>query len=469
MMSVGRLRIGWMLLFLVGAPASAGAVEPHEAFLEALLKRGYGEVALDYIDALQARTDIQVMLRSRLDLERSRAMRLAADEAYDESQRESRLKAAKQYLDKFIEENPAHPYAGFAMLSGGDDLIQQAQYQIAAARQTQDEAEKKTLFDTARKNLEEAKVNYNAAIKRLKERLEGIPPRPAGNRPDPAEQLRTNTEGAWLEGRFQTAFCDYLSAQTLNAQEQGPELKKLLEAACNTFDSIFQDYRGRRIAVLAHFWHGRAKEEMGDEEFALELYEETLFGEPDPQDATEEDADLYGRANLYYFRLAMKEMEKLEAAKEGEAWLADHEDWDRTPHYQGMVLEVAKLKADLLSTVNKTAKTKGLREIAAELAKVGKIESEYRQEALLLRQKLLADADIKQDGMSIEDLVAMADEALETKDWARAQESYEQALEQAKDAKPPFDPERRKFVVDRLSKTRYQLALQAFTSGKLDE
>ena len=437
-----------------------------------MLKRGYGEAALDYIDALEQRKDVQVLLRSRLDLERSRAMRVAAGEAYDESQREARLKAAKEYLDKFIEENPAHPHAGFAMLSGGDSLLQEAQFQIAVARQTEDETEKKAAFDTARQDLEEAKVNYNLAIKRLKDRLDAMPPKSAGsNRQDAADELRTNTEGAWLEGRFQTGYCDYLAAQTLNAQdpEQGPDHKQRLVNASRIFDSIFQDYRGLRIAVLAHFWHGRVLEEMGDEAAALELYEETLFGEPDPKDATEEDVDLYGQANLFHFRLAIKEMDKLEAARMGEEWLADHEDWEKNPHYQGLVLEVAKLKADLLSKVTKTAKAKGLREIAADLAEVGKVNSEYRHEALLLRQKLLADADFKQDGMSIEELIVMGDEALESKDWSRAQETYEQALEQAKVAKPPLAPERQKFVVDRLSRTRYQLALQAFQAGKLDE
>jgi hypothetical protein len=103
--------------------AACFAGEPYVDFLRGLQNRGYGEQALDYLETIAGRPDLPEELRSTLDLERSKSLRIAANEAYDQQQRDSRLAEAKRLAEKFAKENPNHPQAGAAILSEADDTL----------------------------------------------------------------------------------------------------------------------------------------------------------------------------------------------------------------------------------------------------------------------------------------------------------------------------------------------------------
>ncbi|MCI0357648.1 MAG: hypothetical protein L0211_04070, partial [Planctomycetaceae bacterium] len=110
------------------------AGEPYVAFLRGLQNRGYGEQALAYLESIAAQPDLPEELKSALDLERSKCLRIAATEAYDMAQRDARLAEAKRLAEKFFKENPNHPAAGAVLLSEADDTLLKGQMSLAEWR-----------------------------------------------------------------------------------------------------------------------------------------------------------------------------------------------------------------------------------------------------------------------------------------------------------------------------------------------
>jgi hypothetical protein len=277
------------------------------------------------------------------------------------------------------------------------------------------------------------------------------------------------------------ALCSYLSAQTYPgnpknnptdeaAIESEKARKTYLAKAAISFDKLYQDNRGRRVAFLCHMWHGKAMEELGDASLAMDLYDETLAGEPGGSDAPIEDAGLFGQAALFRFRLMQQKAEPRDAVKEGEEWLAEHKDWEKAAPYQGMVLEMAKLQIALAQKMTRQQeKRKLLRDVTAQLATLVKVDSEYRQEALLLRQELLAEIEGKQTALTFEELVAMGDDALAANDNNTALDAFTRAQDLVKESKLAKDEAKRKTIAGRLAEARYRIAVQQFSAGKLEE
>ena len=88
--------------FVAGLAASSkcAAREPFAEFVRGLQKRGYGEQALEYLDQIANRSDLPADVKEALDLERSKSLRIAANEAYDARQREARLAESKRLAEK---------------------------------------------------------------------------------------------------------------------------------------------------------------------------------------------------------------------------------------------------------------------------------------------------------------------------------------------------------------------------------
>src|SRR5262245_15244939 len=121
-------------VIVVAAALRCSADEPYLAFLRGLQNRGYGEQALAYLDAVANQPDLPEEIKSSLDLERSKSLRIAATEAYDATQREARLAEAKRLAEKFFKENPNHPAAGAVLLSEADDVLFKGQMSLAEWR-----------------------------------------------------------------------------------------------------------------------------------------------------------------------------------------------------------------------------------------------------------------------------------------------------------------------------------------------
>jgi hypothetical protein len=202
--------------------------------------------------------------------------------------------------------------------------------------------------------------------------------------------VETNSVTSWhIPGwkPVRSALCDYLLAQTYD-DPKDPERVKLLKQAGRGFDAIFQEYRGRQISLLAHMWHGKTLEELGDTAAALDVYDEVLVVSPEGTEADPELAPLFGQAELFRLRLQAKTAQPREIIEEGERWLQAHKRWQPTSPYQGIALEVAWARVRAAEKMRAGAeRTKLMRDCVVLLSAIGKVDSEHRHSALLLRRR----------------------------------------------------------------------------------
>lgn len=442
------------------------AEEPFVAFLRALQANGYGEQSLDYIEQIAGRPDLPADLRESLDLERSRSMRLAANEAYDANQRADRLAQSQALLDKFLKERPNHPAMGEALLSWADQVMEEAARSLGAAKGVKDKQEQANLLAAARSKLLDAGERYESARKLLRERLDKLPAADdeAALRRD--REARVEIELRWLEARFNLARVLYFTAMAFD-DPAANERKLLLEQAALGFDSIFQEYRGKDVALLPHLWHGRVLEELGDKETALEIYDEVLVNAPVGRDVQVEDAPLYGQAHYFRFRCLAATAPPEELVAEGDEWLKNHRKWSGEPIYQGMALETAKAKIALAEKLKSAeAKRKALRSVIIELAEIGKSDSEFQREALLLRREQLEKLGAGEGGLGGDESLALGEAAYTEQKFDEALELFKQAAaagDKANDAKL------KQTAIERLNQTRYRIAVNQYTEGKIAE
>src|SRR5262245_10819085 len=279
----------------------AAAAEPYVAFLRALQAKGYGWQALAYLDQIADRPDLPADLKRDLVLERSKSLRISADEAYDASQRgpqyQSRLAESKKLSEQFFKDNPEHPEAASTLLDEGKEALVRGQNGLVQMRSARDPADQKQARAAARAALTEAKALFTTAEKTLKERLDALPP------PDKPVRGKTNAREAiswaWLEARFCWAkSCLYAAQAIENAKDK--ERVQLLKEAGEGFDKLFQEHRGQRLGSLAHLWHGLTLEEQGNTTTALDVYDEVLVLSPEKEKDVDADlAALFGQAAVF--------------------------------------------------------------------------------------------------------------------------------------------------------------------------
>jgi hypothetical protein len=441
--------------------------EPFVDFLRALQQRGYGAQGLAYLDSVANRPDLPAELKEALDFERSKCFRIAANEAYDAHQRTIRLAEAKRLAEKFFKEHPNHPAAGTVLLSEGDEALAQGEQQLAMARRAGDKQAQGKCFQEAHAALSEARNRFDGAAKRLKERLDAFTSQqPAAEKPDPKiERQREEYALPWIEARSKSAISGYLLSQTF-ADSKDPERVKLLKQAGKELDAVYQEHRGRQVGLLAHMWHGKTLEELGDAVAALDVYDEVLVASPEGKDADLELAPLFGQAELFRLQLLSKSAKPGEIIKEGELWQQDHKKWQSAPSSQGIALEVVRARYRSVESLRLgSERTKALRECVVALNTIGKVESEYRHEALLLRREIVAKLGAGA-GLSLQEALVLGDEAALDKHWTEAESFYRQALEAAQKANDTKTAESTK---TRLAQAIYRQAVEQYAARNMEK
>ena len=310
--------VRFLLPFAVSAAiaSAAHAADDSLRFLRELQDRGYGPVAVDYLEMLHARGPLPPQLADVYDLQMSKALRMSAAWAYNKAEREDRLAKAQQFLEKFLKEHPDHAAADEAIGSQGDLAFDEALTQLAQARLSKDAKGKTELFAAARKRFEEARPQYAQTAQRLQAkydellaaRAEGKPDRPRRNtKSESAEEAIFDAELAWLDSQFKLARVDYFVAQTYAEPAEKAQRDESLKKAAAAFDELFQRNRNREdvslfISLYAHTMHGKCADELGSTVLALDIYDEVLSAEPENasrEKVSPQEQRLFSEVNLY--------------------------------------------------------------------------------------------------------------------------------------------------------------------------
>jgi len=469
-----------VLLGPVAAGSEAAEVRPLE-FLRALQEKGYHDVAIEYLKALQQQPDVQPEVAAVWDLEMSKSLRGEANRAKDYNPKDFELlmDEAQKHLDKFLKDNPDHPEAVTAMVSSGTFSVDRALAHLRAAKALTDKADKAKHLTTARALLGEAGPRLAKAVETLRNRLVDTPAPEVkpGRRPDAetrqAISRRYQLEQGLVDAQFQAAMADYYTAQTYDDPKAEARLNALRSAA-KQMDNIYQAYRITAqlqvnvIGLYAHMWHGKIADELGDVQLARDIYEEVLANEPGPKAPPDKVLDpLFAQVQQFYFAIiARKEPERF--LEEATTWLKDYDRKSRyTEGYQGIALEVAKAKIALAGQGKGAERNKLLSEATAILNDMIRVPSPYRQEAVALRQQhsKAAAANI-QEVKTFEEAEALAQAAGAASQWTEAVQGFQRALELSDKVK---DEKRLQQTRDALAYAKYMVAGQLFLENKLEE
>ena len=465
----------------------AWAKPDHLEFLRAAQDRGYGEVAVDFLNSLKEQGALPADLKDTFDLEMCDSLRLSVAEAYNAAEAEKRLDAAKVHLERFLKEHPNHEAVSKALESAADIAFDRGVQQLRIARNTKDKEQQEKFYLEARKAFVDSRPRYAQASQRILAKLQAMKaarddesdekvgkgkgrakPKALPN----AKQKKAEVEAAeafteWLQARFKVAMVDYHVAQTYTDPADKAR-KAALDSAAKAFDDIYQGQKDTMVGTYAHMWHGKALDEKGDYKDARDIYDEVVvMANPDSkQPPGELDIML---AQVEYFRfLIVKRVDGPKAFKdEAEPWLATNKlRLKKSEGYQGVQLELGKSYLEAAEKAPTEHKSKLAREGKSMLQDVSKGKGEHAKEALLVLRDLRQGGDDAppEEAKTFAEAVALGDEAVTAQEWNNAVAAYQQAIE--------FGTKDKKILAElkaKLDKALFRQALGFYSAGKVAE
>ncbi|MEX2113886.1 MAG: hypothetical protein WD845_11920 [Pirellulales bacterium] len=253
-----------------GLVASAAAVEPVDEFLAALRQRQWFDQANAYLDALESNSQLDEAIRQRIPFERGVTTLQAATAQRDPAKRDAELTRAGQWFAEFSSQFPEHPLAGTAKVQLGVLQIERARAAVAtAARSAQDEPG----IDAARGQFEEARRQFDGAIKDLETRLAQLPKLVDPNDSDTAAR-KQQLAGDLVQLQLLRPSIDYELAATHPSGSAAA--RKHLEAAAANYHSLYETYRTRASGLLARLWEGRCYQQLEKMPQALACFRELM-------------------------------------------------------------------------------------------------------------------------------------------------------------------------------------------------
>ncbi len=459
-------------------PHALRAESPVFQFLHAAQAKGYGEVALDYLEQLRSSGKMPPTLDETWDLELSRSYRSAAAEAYNADEAQARMAKAQSHLDKFLREHPDHAEVARAMESWGDLALDRALEHLRIANTMKDPAVKQQQMQAARAALEEARPRFVDATERYHDRFQAIMAEnkdlPSGRQRTAsftrkrraAEEAQREAELSWLDCRFKAAKIEFYLGQTF-PDPKSKERQVALASAAKAFDTIFQGYRESLIGLHAHMWHGRSADELGQDQLALDIYDEVLATAPEGRERETGLEPLFAEAQ-YHRLLVVRRMQGFkEFLKQASEWLQSRRAWRSMDAYQGVALEVARSNLEHAEEIAGPRKNQLVQASLSQLADIARTRGAFQQEAILLRRDLTKSSPHDLSSIkTFDEAFAVGESAAESLDWPTAATALEKALELSSTTK---DAERLETARARLDYARYQLAARYYSSGDIDK
>ncbi len=356
----------------------------------------------------------------------------------------------------------------------GDSLFELGQRSLAAARRATDQSQKAKFLAEARNYFKQAGSRYGDAQDRFLARFAQLTPdeaqvdRKTGAKIPAISGERQEMELGAVRARFKLGLVKYHLAETYD-DPKAPERTELLKAAAKGFDDIFQQYRLNaedERCIVARLWHGKSLEELGDEQTALDDFDEVLAGDTSAGETAL--TPIYTQATFFRYGILRKQGKIDALVAEGSKWAELRKSWAKYPYFNGAVLELARAYQAQAEQATGESQRKILQKAAILLADSAKIDSPYKSDILLLRRDIWKQLGTENLGAA--EFLALGDVALRENNLADATKNYEQARQKALDAKDQKAAEEAKLSLSRVSlmqaqtlfeKKKYEEALQA--------
>jgi hypothetical protein len=387
---------GWSLLVSAGWGAAvwglllssrpAAAVEPAQAFLDALRERGYYEVAAEYLDAAANNPNVPVQFKQTLQYEKGLTLVQGANAQRDPALREKQLDEGQQALQEFVGQQPNHLLAMAARNQLGNVLVKRAGNRVERAK-TAAAAEKQSLTKESLGLYDQAIKEFDNLVAELAERLKQYPAvideKKEPKRVAERDQFRTD----YLQGQLLVAATreEKASALPAGSKEQTEAVTKAMEG----YKDVYEKYRTRLAGLYARMYQGRCLQKLKKDKEASAIFNE-LLANPDAPEAFHTLkvkvmalAVQSWYAQQLYLEIVNKAVPVVDSLRPGE---------DRTDEAMGMRLTVARACKAYADEIKKEKpRDPQIKQLLAEGKKlvtfVSKQNGEYQDSA----RKLLPD------------------------------------------------------------------------------
>jgi len=449
-----------VVALIASSAGSALATDRDLAYLHALESRGFGDVAVNYLETLDKKDQVSPAVRDVFDLEMSKGLRAEAQNPPDPAQRGALLSQSQKFLDQFVKNNPNHAEALQAQITSAEMMFDHAQETISGIRLVKEKTEKTTALTQARGELAQVKAVLQPAVDKLAAQLKALGPRPTKivkgvivlkdltHKEKEQQDKREELQFDLIRTQGELALVDYFTAQTYTEPTDEEKKKVALNMAYKSLDAYYQQHRGDDPlsqlgrsgfigALVAHTWSGKASEEIGNKSLAKDLYDEVLESFPElPEKGQIVKVEANGsepalaRAKYYSLQLIASD------PKQEKQYLAQAEEFLTTPiykklfrgewGYQATSLDVAKR---LLATAEKETdaklKSSMLKEALDILKDMASVRSEFQDEATQLRLAVSRGAN----PTNVDEAIEFIRLAYKDKDWGKVEALCQSALE----------------------------------------
>lgn len=452
------------------------------AFLHALQDNGYADVAVDFLQSLQAQPDrMPADLAEVLDLELCKSLLSAAKQTFHAQEAEQLSLEAEKALTRFLKDKPNHPELAAAQLYWGQVLMERALQHLRIAQVTGDKSQRTRELTAARKGLVESRQPFNDAAKMIDGRLAAVPKvtltKSSSKEERAAAVERDRLELEWINAIFQVALTDYYTGLTY-LDPKDPERKKVFQRAIKRFDYLWQTHRVTStmevnpLGLFAHMWHGRIVDEMGDKQTALDIYDEVLANAPDNPTQRTGMEPLFAQVEHFRF-LILRKVSPQEFFNEATAWLNNANNRRRfrtTDGYQGVTLAVAKVLLEEPEKAGMPDRTKATAQALVMMKEMAKVRSQHQQEAILLTRKHSGDVSVDVSQIAtFDEATAVGDASFTSHRWKESAAAYQRALELAEKNPTKDSKQRLPLVRDQLALTHLGVADELVNDEKYDE
>jgi hypothetical protein len=260
--------LGW------GSP-SAEALEPAEEFLRELKARGYHELALQYLDRLEASPIVGDEFRRTIDFYQGEVLIQSALQQRTLSRKEADLDRAQQEFEEFTREHPNEALALPAQGRMAEIVLERARLFAAQVKaSTADARQQDPNTVEARKLFEQAAKSFADYQAQLRTRLEQIPKTLTREADAQLIEERDLLRAEYVQAQFVSAMARYEQALTYPAESS--DRTKRLEPSEAAFKVVAEKYRRRVAGLSAVLMQGRCRQLAQDSRGALAFFEDLL-------------------------------------------------------------------------------------------------------------------------------------------------------------------------------------------------
>jgi hypothetical protein len=257
------------LIWAAGLIAPAFAADDWQKFLEALRQRHYFDTAQEYLERRAADPNASADFKRSVPYEQALILIESGAGVRDPQVRDRQLDQAQAKLKEFIASEKDQQLLAQARDRLGNLLRFRAADLMARA------GDQPKLRADAQTSYKEAIAVFDDLASQLRKQLDAM-------QPGEQKELREEIGGQWLGACLnagRTTF-DLAMGAPANSDTRIAGLKTTI-TRCGT---LYQKYPKRLGAAYAHFYEGRANEELGERTKALAAYQDLML------DLTESDA-----------------------------------------------------------------------------------------------------------------------------------------------------------------------------------